>query len=150
MELGVPEGPLFSKLQKGTSITLENGTIIKPEMILGPSRLGRKIVYSGDTRYYEDMISFAENADALIHEGTFDTSLQDIAFQYGHSTVKDAAEIAKKAKVKILFITHISPRYLDHKDLFKEAQKIFKNVIIPKDFQMETIQLPKNMNDDIE
>ncbi|RLF57002.1 MAG: ribonuclease Z [Thermoplasmata archaeon] len=150
LELGVPEGPLFSKLQKGTPVTLDDGTIIKPEIILGPPRLGRKIVYSGDTRYYEDMISFAENADALIHEGTFDSSLQDIAYQYGHSTAKDAAEIAKKAKVKFLFITHVSPRYLDHKELLKEAQKIFKNVIIPKDFQMETIQLPKSKNNDIE
>lgn len=141
LQLGIPEGPLFSKLQKGNSIKLNNGATIKPEMILGPSRLGRKIIISGDTRYCEDLIDFSKDADVLIHEGTFDSNLTDIAYQYGHSTISDAAEIAKKANVKMLFITHISPRYIKNNNLIKEAQSIFKKSIIPKDLQTATIPL---------
>jgi ribonuclease Z len=143
LEIGIPEGPLFSKLQKGNTITLENGTTITPDTVLGSPRPGRKIVISGDTRFCEELISFSENADALIHEATFDSSFADIAFQYGHATVIDAATIAKKANVNKLFLTHISPRYLDTKDLLKEAQKIFKNTKIPKDLQTVSIPLKK-------
>jgi len=143
LDLGIPEGPLFSRLQKGNPITLEDGRIIQPEEVLGPPRNGRKIVYSGDTRAVEEMISFADHADALIHEATFDDSLKDIAYQYGHSTVTEAATIAKEANVDRLFITHISPRYLDPKDLYKEAHKIFKKVIIPWDLQTFAVPLGK-------
>ena len=143
LELGIPEGPLFNKLQKGNNITLDDGTIITPDTILGPPRPGRKIVISGDTRYLDEMISFSKHADVLIHEGTFDSSLNDIAYQYGHSTVTDAASIAKKAAVKTLYITHISPRYLQTKELLQDAKAIFPNVIIPKDFQTFTVPLEK-------
>jgi len=143
LALKIPEGPLFSKLQKGQDIILENGKKITPDMVLGPKRPGRKIVYSGDTRPIESMISFAENADVLIHEGTFDENLGDLAYQYGHSTVSEAAEIAKKSCVKKLFITHISPRYIDVKELNEIAESIFENVIIPNDFDSFTISLQK-------
>jgi ribonuclease Z len=141
LKLDIPEGPLFSKLQKGNTIKLHNGTTIHPEQILGPPRAGRKIVISGDTRYCNGLIDFSKDADALVHEGTFDSKLKDIAYQYGHSTVSEAAEIAKKAKVKTLFITHISPRYIEYSDLLKEAQSIFKKSIIPKDLQTAIIPL---------
>jgi ribonuclease Z len=143
LELNIPEGPLFSKLQKGQTIKLKDGTEIHPEMVMGPKRPGRKIVYSGDTRPVETMIEFAKHADVLIHEGTFDSSLNDISYQYGHSTVEEAAIIAKNAEVKMLFITHISPRYYESEDLKKEAEKKFNKVIIPKDFDTFTIPLKK-------
>jgi ribonuclease Z len=143
LELGIPEGPLFSRLQKGNPIILEDGRHIQPNEVLGPPRNGRKIVYSGDTRYSEKMIAFSEQADALVHEATFDDSFRDIAYQYGHSTITEAATIAKKAKVKKLFLTHISPRYLDPKEIYKEAHKTFKRVIIPNDFQTFAVPLGK-------
>ena len=143
LELGVPEGPLFSKLQHGKTVTLTDGTIIKPEMILGPPRLGRTIVYSGDTRPCEAMIDFCKNADVLIHEATFDSSLEDIAFQYGHTTAKQAATIASKAKVDTLYLIHISPRYLDHRVLQNEARQIFSKSFVPRDFDMVTVPLKK-------
>ncbi len=143
LELGVPEGPLFSRLQKGTAIQLENGSIITPAMVLGPKRPGRKIVYSGDTRPCSQMITFAKNADVLIHEATFTSELTDIAGSYGHSTARQAAEIAQQAKVKNLYCTHISPRYLDYLEIQKDARDIFKASYVPKDFDIVAVPLKK-------
>jgi len=135
LKIGIPEGPLFSKIQKGETITLKNGQIIKPKQILGPARKGRKIVISGDTKPTKKMIDFAKFADILIHDSTFDSKLQDIANDYGHSTACQSAEIAKNAKINKLFLTHISPRYLDNEILEKDARKIFKNSYVARDFQ---------------
>jgi len=143
LELGIPEGPLFSKLQCGQTITLGNGKHITPDMILGPSRKGRKIVISGDTIPCEEMIAFSKNADVLVHEATFDSELEDIAKEYGHTTAAQAAEIAKKAKVEKLFLVHISPRYLDYRVLENDARKIFVQSFVPKDFQEIEIKLKK-------
>jgi len=143
LELGIPEGPLFSKLQCGQTITLANGKNITPDMILGPSRKGRKIVISGDTMPCEEMIAFSKNADVLVHEATFDSELEDIAKEYGHTTAAQAAEIAKKAKVEKLFLVHISPRYLDYLVLENDARKIFVQSFVPKDFQEIEIKLKK-------
>ncbi len=143
LSLGIPEGPLFSHLQHGHSVNLPDGTTITPDMILGPQRPGRIIVYSGDTRPCDAMIDFCKNADVLIHEATFDSSLEDIALQYGHTTAKQAAIIALKAKVETVYLIHISPRYLDFRLLQDEARSIFPSSFVPKDFQMITIPLKK-------
>jgi len=143
LELGIPEGPMLSKPQRGQSIVLDNGKKIIPNMVLGPPRSGRKIVISGDTRPYNKLIDFSKNADVLIHDSTFDSEFEDIARDYGHSTASQAANIAKKANVERLFLTHISPRYLDHRILEKDARKIFKNSYVPKDFQEIEIKLKK-------
>lgn len=143
LELGIPEGPLFSKLQCGQTITLANGKNITPDMILGPSRKGRKIVISGDTMPCEEMIAFSKNADVLVHEATFDSELEDIAKEYGHTTAAQAAEVAKKADVEKLFLVHISPRYLDYRVLENDARKIFVQSFVPKDFQEIEIRLHK-------
>ena len=135
LKLGIPEGPLFSKLQKGETIKLKNGKEIKPETVLGPSRKGRKIVISGDTKPVKEMIKFAKDADVLIHEATFGSELEVLSSDYGHTTASQAAEIAKKADVEKLFLVHISPRYNENNVLEEEAKKIFKNSIVPKDFQ---------------
>jgi ribonuclease Z len=141
LKLGIPEGPLFSKLQKGESVTLKDGNKIKPDMVLGPPRKGRKIVVSGDTNPIDKMIEFAENADVLIHEATFDSSFKDISIDYGHSTAQQAANIAKKAKVEKLLLNHISPRYLDSSVIEKEAKNFFKNSFTVKDFQEIEVKL---------
>jgi ribonuclease Z len=133
-ELGVPAGPLWSKLQDGSSIKLPNGRIVKPEMVLGPPRSGRKIVYSGDTRQSENVVKLAENADLLIHEATFDDELTERAVEDGHSTPSMAAETAKKAGVKRLFLTHISARYKDANLLLEQARKTFVNTELAEDF----------------
>ncbi len=143
LELGIPEGPLFGKLQRGNTITLRDGRIITPDMVLGPPRPGRKIVISGDTRPLESMISFAQHADILIHEATFTSDLEEISLDYGHTTARQAAEIAKKAEVEKLYLIHISPRYLNSKPLEDEAREIFINTFIPRDLQEVEVYLKK-------
>lgn len=143
IEIGIPEGPLFSKLQRGQSVTLANGKKITPSMVLGPSRKGRMIVISGDTKPCEEMIAFSKDADVLIHEATFDTELTKIAKEYGHTTALQAAEIAKKANVKKLFLVHISPRYLDYQVLQNEARKVFLQSFVPRDFHEIEVRLKK-------
>jgi len=141
LKLGIPEGPLFSKLQRGNSVILKDGRKILSDKVLGPPRKGRKIVYSGDTIPVKNMIDFAKDADVLIHEATFHSEHKDVSKNYGHTTASEAAEIAKKANVSKLFLTHISPRYIDSRKLREEAVKIFKNTKIPNDFEEFEIKL---------
>jgi ribonuclease Z len=134
VQLGVPEGPQWKRLQSGESIRLENGNIVTPEMVLGTRRPGRKVAYSGDTRPSKDVIALSSDADALIHESTYDDSLLNKAEEYGHSTASQAAEVAKQAKVKLLILTHISNRYKDDGILLEQARRIFPNTIVARDF----------------
>jgi ribonuclease Z len=143
LSLGIPEGPLFSKLQKGETISLKDGRKITPDVVLGPERKGRKIVFSGDTRPMKEMVEFAKDADVLIHEATFESELEDVAGEYGHTTAAQAAEIAKEANVEKLFLIHISPRYIDYRLLEEDARKIFKESFVPKDFQEIEVKLKK-------
>ncbi len=138
--LGVPQGPLWSRLQHGHKIKLENGQVISPEEVAGPPRPGRKIVYTGDTRPFKDFVKFAVGADLLIHDVTFEDALAEKAEEDGHSTPSQAASTAKKAKAKKLILTHISARYADTNILLEQAQKIFKNTQVAEDF-ME-VELP--------
>ncbi|MCW3132613.1 MAG: ribonuclease Z [Candidatus Methanospirare jalkutatii] len=134
IELGLKPGPLFSKLQHGESVFV-NGREIRPEDVLGPPRPGRKIVYTGDTRPCESVIQAAENADILIHDGSLAEAEKELAIEYMHSTVTEAAEVAAKANVRKLILTHISARYDDEdaKKLEEEARKIFPNTIVASD-----------------
>ncbi|MEM3697024.1 MAG: ribonuclease Z [Candidatus Bathyarchaeia archaeon] len=139
--LGVPEGPLWSKLQHGQKIKLSNGRIIKPEDVSGPPRLGRKIVYTGDTRPFKGFVKFAFGADLLIHDATLDDEMVERAEEDGHSTPEQAARNAKKAKVKQLILTHVSARYEDASILLEQAKKIFKNTSVAEDFMRIEIPL---------
>jgi ribonuclease Z len=133
-DLGVPQGPLWSKLQNGTPIELPNGKIIEPEMVLGESRSGRKIVYTGDTGPSEALVKLSRNADILIHEATFENKMKKRALEDGHSTPSIAAQTAKTAGVKMLVLTHISARYKNTNLLLQQAKKIFTNTIVAEDF----------------
>ncbi|MBT8172383.1 ribonuclease Z [Candidatus Bathyarchaeota archaeon] len=135
IKLKVPEGPLWSKLQSGESVILSEDKIIEPDMVLGSPRLGRKIVYSGDTGPSEAIVNLAKNADLLIHEATFKDEMKERAIKDGHSTPIIAAEAAKAAGVKRLILTHISARYKDVNLLLKQAKKIFSNTEIAEDLQ---------------
>lgn len=132
--LGIEEGPLWAKLQLGESVRLSNGRVIKSEEVTGPLRLGRKIVYTGDTKSTENLAKFSENADLIIHDATFDDELVERALEDGHSTPSQAAETAKKAKVKRLILTHISARYKDASVLLEQARKIFSKADVAEDF----------------
>jgi len=132
--LGVPEGPLWSRLQRGEKVKTPAGRVVNPEQVVGALRPGRKIVYSGDTRPIKGLLRLAEGADLLIHEATFDDELLDKAVEDGHSTPSQAAETAKKARAKRLVLTHLSSRYKNTQSLLEQARKIFSNVDVAEDF----------------
>lgn len=142
-ELGIEPGPKYSRLQEGKSIELSNGQTIEPEQVMGPPRPGRKVVYTGDTRPSQKILELAKGADLLIHDGTFAEDLEDEAEEGGHSTVEDAAEIAKEAEVEKLVLTHPSPRYSDLSDLEKQAQEIFPNSTFAEDLMEIEVELKK-------
>ena len=133
-KLGVPEGPLWSKLQSGKSVKLPDGRIVEPGTILGSSRPGRKIVYTGDTGPSEKVIKLAEGASLLVHEATFEDEMRNRAIEDGHSTPSMAAKTAKAAGVKRLVLTHISARYKNTNQLLQQAKKTFANTELAKDF----------------
>jgi ribonuclease Z len=137
----VPKGPLWSKLQQGIEIKLANGEVVKPEDVMGSSRQGRKIVYTGDTRPFKLLGKFAFGADVLIHDSTLGDELVKRAREYGHSTVDQAAKTAKNAMVKKLVLSHISQRYKDMTKWVKQAQRIFENTVVAEDFMKIEVQL---------
>lgn len=137
--LGISPGPDFGKLQQGIPVKVGD-TMIQPEQVLGDERKGRKIVYSGDTTPSEQMVEFAEDADLLIHESTFEGIYGDEAYEMGHSTSVQAAEIAKKANVKRLILTHVSTRYKKSDILETEAKEIFENSTVAEDFMQIEVE----------
>ncbi len=131
--LGVPSGPLYSRLQEGEPVTI-GGRTVRPEDVLGPPRRGRKIVYTGDTMPHDGLMDIARDADVLIHDATSDASLEEKANRYGHSSSRQAAEIAKEAGVGLLVLTHLSPRYEDPTRILEDAKKVFEAVRVAEDF----------------
>ena len=143
LALGVPEGPLFGKLQRGETIQV-NGKTITPDMVLGPPRKGRSFLYTGDTSPCPSLKKEAKEVDVLICDATFDSELEEKGNKFGHFSARQAAQLAKEAGVKKLFLTHISPRYRDNVEkLEKEAKEIFENTTIAKDFLMYEMKLEK-------
>jgi ribonuclease Z len=142
LDLGIPEGPLFGKLQRGQSIKLNDKTIT-PDMVLGEVRPGRKVVYTGDTRPSRSVVELAQNCDVIIHDATMDTELEEKANKYGHSSARQAAEIAAEAGAKELYLTHISPRYEDSELMESQARPIFPNTKVAHDFLEVEIKLSK-------
>lgn len=130
--LGVPEGKLWSKLQRGRSVAIE-GRNIKSRDVTGPPRPGRKIGYSGDTRPSAGLVRFFSGCDLLIFDSTFSGSDREKAVERRHSTATEAAELAKKAKVRQLALTHFSARYPTVSSLVREARKAFSNTVAASD-----------------
>jgi ribonuclease Z len=134
LSLGIPPGPIYARLKRGETIVWQ-GKLVTPEMVLGEIRKGRKIVYTGDTRPCEKTVEISRDADLLIHDAAFSEELKDRAVESGHSTAKEAAEVARKANVKKLVLTHISARYSKNPEiLLEEARPIFENVELARDF----------------
>lgn len=133
-EMGIPEGPLWGQLHKGKPVTLDDGRVIHPEMLVGPQRAGRKVVLSGDTRPSETTVEISRDADLLVHEATFGDEETARAAETGHSTAREAAGVASRAGVKQLALTHFSARYSgDTSTLLREARELFENVITARD-----------------
>lgn len=122
---GVPEGPLFGTLQRGSAVTLPSGRVVEPAAVLGPPRPGRHIVYCTDTRPCAASIELARGADLLVHEATYGDDMASEAGPRGHSTAAEAARIATAAGVRQLVLTHFSARYRDVAPLVAEARAVF-------------------------
>jgi ribonuclease Z len=137
--LGVPFGPERGALQRGESITLANGQVVTPDAVLGDTRPGRRVVLPGDTAPVETVRVLAEGADVLVHEATFAEEERDRAADTLHSTALQAAEIARDAGVRLLALTHLSPRYFGP-ELIREAQHVFPATVVPRDF--DVIEVP--------
>ena len=138
-ELAIPPGPIYAELQKGRTVTLDDGRRINGRELCGPSRSGVSVVYCTDTVFCEAAVELARGADLLIHESTFAHAEADMAFQRQHSTSTMAAQTAAAAGVKQLALTHLSPRYAPGNpvtplNLLEEAQAIFPNTLLAKDF----------------
>jgi len=133
-EMGIPEGPLWGKIHKGETVQLPDGRSISPAELVGQSRPGRRIVLTGDSRPSNGTITAATGADVLIHEATFATEEAPRALETGHSTAREAAEVAAKAGVRKLILTHVSARYSrDTSELEREAREVFPSTIIARD-----------------
>src|SRR5437867_8114257 len=132
--LGVPEGPLWGKLQRGETVELPDGRKVAPEGIEGEKRKGRKVVITGDTRPCASVVDAAAGADLLVHEATFGEEEKDRTKETGHSTAREAAQVALAANAKRLVLSHVSARYsISAEELVKEAREVFKETVVAKD-----------------
>jgi ribonuclease Z len=137
--LGVPFGPERGELQRGESVTLADGSVVTPDAVIGAPRAGRRIVLTGDTAPVETVRVLAEGADVLVHEATFGEDERERAGETLHSTARQAAELAAAAGVRLLALTHFSPRY-GGGELLDEAKAVFAATVAPRDF--DVIEVP--------
>jgi ribonuclease Z len=144
-QLGVPEGPLWGRLQGGQPVALGGGGSVLPDQVLGPPRPGRKVAITGDTRPARSVLEAALGADLLVHEATFGTEEKERATETGHTTAADAAELARLAGVRMVALTHLSNRYFGP-ELLREARDALAEadasteVVVPRDFDI--IEIP--------
>ena len=138
---GVPEGHLWGKLQRGETVELADGRKVGADGIVGPKRPGRLVVFTGDTRPCAAVVDAAQGADLLIHEATFGEEEKERAKETGHSTAREAAQIALAAKARRLVLSHVSARYsISAEELVKEAREVFKETAVAKDGM--TVEVP--------
>jgi len=143
VELGVPEGPLWGLLQRGRTVTLEDGRTVSPDSIVGAPRPGRKLVITGDTRPCAATIEAAVGADLLVHEATFSEEEAERALETQHATAKEAAQVAKMAGVRRLVLTHFSARFSrDPSPLLDEARAVFPETAAAKDGMLVEVPYP--------
>ncbi len=140
-ELGVPFGPERRDLVAGKAITLANGKQVTSGDVLGPLQPGPKLVVIGDAGKTDDVVEFCRDADALVIESTYLSEEAEMARQFSHLTATQAAELAVRANVRHLILTHLSRRYRE-KDVQKEAQAIHPNVSVARDF--DAFQVKRN------
>lgn len=136
--LGVPIGPQRRDLVNGLAITLPDGTQVSPEDVLGEVKPGIRFVHIGDTGRTDNLLEYCQNADGLVIESTYLEEEADMARDYAHLTARQAAELAVKAGVKQLFLTHISRRYRE-RDVLAEARAVFPDAVVARDF--DTFQI---------
>lgn len=120
----------LAKIKQGQDFIKEDGTVVPNARLTRPAEPSRSYAYCSDTAYDEKIVPIIEGADLLYHEATFTESDILRAKQTGHSTARQAAQIAKMANVKKLMLGHFSARYTDNRILLKEAKEVFSNTIL--------------------
>jgi len=141
-EFGIPPGPKYSRLHAGEPVEHE-GRTVDPEAVVGPPRPGRRFVYTGDTRPTDATVAAAEDADLLVHDGTFAADHGERARKTGHSTARGAAAVAREAGVRRLALVHISTRYAGRGGLLAdEAREVFPETVVPRDGATAEIPFP--------
>lgn len=137
--LGIPNGPLRGKLVNGEAITLEDGRVITPQMVTGEFRPGTRLAAIGDLGETDSLVDLLRGVDGLVIESTYLEEERDMAKQFAHLTARQAAEFAKSIGTGKLMLTHLSRRYRE-KDVLAEAQVIFENTSVARDFDTFTIK----------
>lgn len=140
--LKIPPGPWRGELVKGQSVTLPDGRVIEPEMVLGEEQPGTKMVHVGDAGRTDNLLEVVRDADALVIEATYLETEKDLAELFGHLTAKQAGELAAEAGVGTLILTHISRRYRADQ-ILEEAREVFKDVYVARDFDRFQIKRGK-------
>jgi ribonuclease Z len=135
--LGVTPGPDFGRLQRGDTVAG-----VRPEQVIGEPRPGRRVVVTGDTAPTDATVVAAHRADVLVHEATFAHEEADRAALTGHSTARQAAQVAADAEVRLLALTHLSLRYSGG-EIRDEARAVFPDTEVPRDFDTIEIPLPE-------
>ncbi|MEK5038680.1 ribonuclease Z [Sporosarcina sp. FSL K6-3457] len=135
-EAGVPNGPLLKQLKDGEDVTLDDGRIVRSQDVTGEPQAGFTVAILGDTSYCAAAVDLAQGADILVHEATFDMDTGNLAKEYGHSTIGDAARVAQEAGVTTLIANHISARFMpsDVAKLKEQGEAVFSELHIAEDF----------------
>jgi ribonuclease Z len=133
--LGIPNGPARKFLVAGQPVTLPDGRVIEPEMVLGDFKPGTRFVHIGDVGETDSLVDICRNADTLVIESTYLEQEAEMAHQFSHLTARQAASFAIKAGIRQLVLTHVSRRYRE-KEVQQEAQEVFPNVVVARDFDV--------------
>ncbi|XTZ39654.1 ribonuclease Z [Salmonella enterica] len=133
---GVTPGPLFQKLKEGLTVRLEDGRIINGKDYLAPAEVGKKLAIFGDTSPCPAALELARDVDLIVHEATLETAMEEKANSRGHSSTRQAAQLAADAGAGRLVITHISSRYDEEgsQRLLAECRTIFAQTTLAEDF----------------
>jgi ribonuclease Z len=138
-ELAVPPGPWRRDLVDGKPVILPDGRVIQPDMVLGEERQGTRLAYVGDVGNTDSLVDIVRGVDALVIEATYLEEERQMAQQFAHLTARQAGELARKAGVRQLYLTHLSRRYRD-RDVIHEAQQYFPGAIVARDFDTFTVK----------
>ncbi|NLF52648.1 MAG: ribonuclease Z [Leptolinea sp.] len=139
--LGIPPGPWRRDLVDGKPVTLPDGRTVEPAEVLGEFKPGTRLVVIGDVGEVDSLVDVCRGADALVIESTYLDEEEEMARQFSHMTAKRSAELASKAGVRALYLTHISRRYRE-KDVITEAQSVFPGAVVARDFDMFQVKHP--------
>ena len=131
--LGIPPGPERGRLVQGQAITLADGTVVRPDDVLGEVIAGTRYVHVGDAGETDNLLDVCQDADTLVIESTYIDADAEMAHQFGHLTAGQAARLARDANVKTLILTHLSRRYYE-RQIKQEARAIFPNTYVARDF----------------